>query len=245
MGSWEEQGVAKRSPLVSQHLENVSRDALVTYQKLIREYIRGREGVYALLRKGRLYYVGLAGNLRGRLTQHIRDRHGKSWDRFSVYLTIGDTHLRELESLVLRIAAPTGNKQKGKFARSENLRRRFRRDIKAVQDAERRSLLGEDARKADPKARRTKVAAVPIGARRPALSAYPERPKILRASFKGKTLRARVLRDGSIRFGKRRFNSPSEAAAVACKRISCNGWKFWKYERSPGDWVSLDALRRR
>ena len=119
----------RRAPLVSQHLENVSRDALVTYQQLIRQYIRGRQGVYALFRKGRLYYVGLASNLRGRLTQHIRDRHGKSWDRFSVYLTIGDTHLRELESLVLRIAKPTGNKQKGKFAKSENLRRRFNRDI--------------------------------------------------------------------------------------------------------------------
>jgi hypothetical protein len=54
--------MAKRTPLVSQHLENVSRDALVTYQQLIRQYIRGRQGIYALFRKNRLSYVGLTSN---------------------------------------------------------------------------------------------------------------------------------------------------------------------------------------
>jgi hypothetical protein len=35
---------------------------------------------------------------------------------------IGYSHLRELESLILRIVKPPGNKQKGKFARSLPLR---------------------------------------------------------------------------------------------------------------------------
>lgn len=234
--------MAKRTPLVSQHLESVSRDALVAYQGLVRRYIRGRQGIYALFRKGRLYYVGLASNLRGRLNQHIRDRHGKSWDRFSVYLTIGDTHLRELESLVLRISKPTGNKQKGKFAKSENLRSRFKRDIRAIQDQERRELLGEGVRKEKPVT--TKKTAARKGKRIPVLTSFEDHPKVLKASFKGKTLRARVLRDGSIRFRGKRYTSPSVAAAVACGRISCNGWTFWKYERAPGDWVRLTTLRR-
>jgi len=51
-----------------------------------------------------------------------------SWDRFRVYLAIGDSHLREVESLILRIVKPPGNKQKRKFAKSEDLRRRFKRD---------------------------------------------------------------------------------------------------------------------
>ena len=67
-------------------------------------------------------------NLRGRLAHHLKDRHHDSWNRFSVYLTIGDSHLRELESLILRIVKPAGNKQKGKFAKSEDLRRRLTRD---------------------------------------------------------------------------------------------------------------------
>ncbi len=228
--------VGKHRGLVSQYLENISRDALVEHHEIIRRYIRGREGVYALYRKGRLYYVGLAGNLRGRLTQHIRDRHGASWDRFSVYLTIGDAHLRELESLVLRIVKPTGNKQKGKFVKSENLRRRFTRDIREKQDADLGEILGNDAQP-PPKNGREK------GGRRPVLAAYPGRPRVLVAQFKGATLKARVLRDGSIRYQGVVYNSPSVAGAKACNRRTCDGWKFWTYERAPGDWVPLETLR--
>ncbi len=118
----------KRKPLLCQHLENVSRDLLEQNQEIVREYVRHRQGVYALYRRGKLYCVGLAGNRRSRLAHHLKDRHHESWDRFSVHLTIGDSHLRELELLILRIVKPAGNKQKGKFAKSEDLRRRFKRD---------------------------------------------------------------------------------------------------------------------
>ena len=103
----------KRKPLVTQHLERISRDALAKYQNIIRRYVRGRWGVYALYRGNRLYYVGLASNLSGRLNRHLKDRHKESWDRFSVYLTIGDSHLKELESLILRVVRPFGNKMAG------------------------------------------------------------------------------------------------------------------------------------
>jgi hypothetical protein len=33
-------------------------------------------------------------------------------------------------------------------------------------------------------------------------------------------------------------------SSAACKRKTCNGWTFWRYERSPGDWIKLDALRK-
>jgi hypothetical protein len=90
-----------------------------------------------------LHYVGLAGNLRSRLAHHLKDRHRDSWDRFSVYLTIGDSHLKELESLILRIVKPSGNKIKGKFQKSEDIRTRFSRDVRSHQHAELISLLGK------------------------------------------------------------------------------------------------------
>src|SRR6266550_1287317 len=123
--------MARRSQLVCKQLENVSSVVLEEYQDIIRHYIRGRNGVYALYKGEKLYYVGLATNLRGRLKQHLRDRHRGLWDRFSVYLTIGDYHIKEMESLLLRITRPAGNKQTGKFAKCENLVRRFKRDLKA------------------------------------------------------------------------------------------------------------------
>ena len=76
----------KRASLVSQHLENISRKALENYQAIIRRYVRNRQRVYALYRHGKLYYVGLASDLQWRLKHHLKDRHEKAWDTFSVYL---------------------------------------------------------------------------------------------------------------------------------------------------------------
>jgi len=47
------------SHLVCQHLENISRDALEKHQKIIKQYVRRRNGVYALYRKEKLYFVAL------------------------------------------------------------------------------------------------------------------------------------------------------------------------------------------
>ena len=135
--------MVKRKPLVSQHLENISRNALEKYQNIVRRYGRRRQGVYALYRRNKLYYVGLASNLRSRLSHHLRDRHGDSWDRFSVYLTIGDSHLKELESLILRIVKPPANRVIGKFASSQDIRRAFAKNIRDEQRKELISLLGK------------------------------------------------------------------------------------------------------
>jgi hypothetical protein len=213
--------------LVCQHLEDISREALERHQRIIKQYVRRRNGVYALYRKGKLYYVGLAKNLRSRLTHHLRDRHGAAWDRFSVYFTLGDQHLRELESLVLRIVQPKGNKQRGKFPKSEDIRRRFARDVKDRLNYEVALLLGDKPRKSASQGRGVKF-------RRTKLMAW----------FKGKKLRAQLLKGGRVRFGGKVYDSLSTAAAKACKRVSCNGWTFWKYQRAPGDWVTVDHLRK-
>ena len=127
----------KTPKLVTQYLENISREALVRHFDVVTGFVGKRNGVYALFKKGKLYYVGLASNLRGRLRTHLKDRHGVSWDSFSVYLTIGDKHMRELESLIVRIVEPPGNKQLGKFAGAEDIARRFGRAIGEKQRQER------------------------------------------------------------------------------------------------------------
>ncbi len=228
----------KRQPLVCQHLENVSRDVLEENEEIVRQYVRHRQGVYALYRRNKIYYVGLAGNLRSRLAHHLKDRHHDSWDRFSVYLTIGDSHLRELESLILRIVKPPGNKQKGKFAKSEDLRRRFKRDWHREMRRRLEDMLGKlhglGPRKQQVNKRE---------GRKPVLLEYIDGPMTLRARHKGKTFSASVRKSGLIWFAGKRFTSPSLAGAHAVKR-HCNGWTFWQYERAPGDWVALDSLRK-
>ena len=122
--------------LVCQYLENISRKALEKYQDIIKKYVRDRHGVYALYRKNKLYYVGLASNLRSRLRHHLRDRHADAWDSFSIYLTIGGQHLHELETLLLRIIDRKGNKQRGRFGKADDLKRKFRRELKRAQSEE-------------------------------------------------------------------------------------------------------------
>ena len=227
--------MAKRnSQLVCQYVEDLSRAMLEDYQEVIRKYVRGRSGVYALCRKGKLYYVGLASSLLGRLKHHLRDHHAKTWDHFSVYLTIGTQYMKEIESVLIRIACPPGNKVKGKFSRCENLLRKLKAEWGQSRNEEKRRLF-------DGYEHRRKVAAndgdaLPLAAFMPVV-------KKLRARFKGKLLRAWVRRDGMIRFNSKLYASPSMAARVAVGRRACNGWAFWKFERAPGDWVPLKALR--
>jgi len=236
--------MSKNNPLVTQCLEKIPREALQEYQDVVRQYVKGRQDVYALYRGEKLYYVGLAGNLRNRLKHHLRDRHSQSWNRFSVYLTIGDRHLKELESLILRIVKPSGNKQRGKFVKAEDLRRRFRQ---AIREAHRRTedcIVGRTL--AEPSATSTgrRRGLQQQTGRRPALAMYKDRPKTLKATFKGKVVKAYVRKDGSITCAGKVFLSPSMAAAAACRRRTCNGWIFWNFERSPGDWVTLAELRK-
>jgi hypothetical protein len=76
----------------------------------------------------------------------------------------------------------------------------------------------------------------------PVLARYGLYSARLRCTYKGKTYRARVRHDGTIRFDGRVYQSPS-AAAVAILKRPANGWYWWKYERARGDWVSLTELR--
>lgn len=227
---------SKRSQLVIQHVERMARRILEEHPDVVREYVKGKRGVYALYKGVRLYYVGLASNLRSRLRAHLRDRHAVAWDCFSLYLTEGDEHLRELEALILRITMPRGNRSKTKFARSQDLRRYFRRVVTASQRKELEELFGTSA--ASLRADRPRRA----GLGEPSLASYVSTRTPLRWRFKAKTYGATVLPNGTIRFKGRVFNSPSLAASAVTHR-PMNGWWCWQYETAPGTWERIDELR--
>ena len=46
--------MARQTQLVSQQLENIFHEALSKYPDVIRSYVRGRQGIYALYRKDEL-----------------------------------------------------------------------------------------------------------------------------------------------------------------------------------------------
>jgi hypothetical protein len=225
-----------KKQLVLAHLERVSWEIMERHPKVLQSQIRGRSGVYALYKKDRLYYAGLASNLSARLKQHLRDRLRGSWDRFSVYLTVRDDHMKELESLILRIAKPSGNRTGGKFSKSKDLRRDLNR-LMANEDANRRALLmgGKMAQRRQQLRTRKEG----IGA----LQGLLERRRELRGWHKGYEYRAGLRRDGTIKYGTEVFTSPF-AAATAAIGLRRNGWAFWHYRNPEGEWVPLQTLKK-
>jgi hypothetical protein len=215
----------KKPKLVTQYLENISREGFEEHVDIIRNFVGGRMGIYALYRRGKLYYVGLASDLPSRLNSHRKNKHKDAWDTFSVYLTIGDGHLRELESLAVRVAQPPGNSQLGKFSGAQDLQKEFDRKISGKQKAERDRIFGRENTGAET----SKDAAV---------------GRVIRKRFKGKLYWARLRKDGRVRYDKKLYGSVS-AAATAARKKPTNGWSFWEYQRAPGDWVAIDELRNK
>jgi predicted GIY-YIG superfamily endonuclease len=213
--------------------------ALVDYPDIVDELIHGRSGVYALYHGDKLYYVGLASNLKRRLRAHLGDRHKDEWDRFSVYLTRHDEHMKELESLLLRIMSPRGNIQGGRFMESQNLNTGMLKQIRA-RDAEHRAvLLGKGAvrRGTQTKSRRKNATG---GA---SLADVLERRYAIRGWHRGWEYRATLLKDGRISYGGKHYASPS-AAAGTITQTRRNGLRFWHYRNPQREWAPIAELRR-
>ena len=81
--------------MVFQYLEHAASSLLAEHGDAIRAHVGGSHGVYALYKRQRLYYVGLATDLRVRLKQHLKDRHEGRWDNFSIYLTLDSAFMKE------------------------------------------------------------------------------------------------------------------------------------------------------
>src|ERR1700693_1129143 len=90
----------KNPSLVREYFEHVNGKVLEEYRATVKQLIHGHAGAYALYKGDKLYYVGLARNLVSRVNSHLKDRHTRKWDGFSVYLTSDNAHIRPLESLV-------------------------------------------------------------------------------------------------------------------------------------------------
>lgn len=229
---------ARAQGLFTKYLERVSGKLLEDqYRQIIAGFIKGHAGVYALYKGERLYYVGLASNLMNRVKHHLKDRHAKRWDRFSVYLASRDEHVKPLESLLLRIALPKGNRVKGRLSSAVDLRRSLQREMR-IHDAKiHAALLGGGAARR----RSSKVLAKSRGTR--ALNGWLDQRKKLRATYKRKEYVATLRKDGYIAYAGQKYSSPS-AAAIAVVGRQVNGWQFWRF-RVPGKgWQPLANIRK-
>lgn len=145
--------------LVSAHLGGIKRallegDKRPAFLAFLGSNLPVKHGIYALYdKKGRLYYSGKAADLAKRLNQHLRDRHGESWDRMTLFI-VGDTlNVGQLEGLVVAAARPPGNKQTPKIGQDlrRSLSKYLRQDaVQQIEDA----VYPERQRREDSLARR-------------------------------------------------------------------------------------------
>jgi hypothetical protein len=222
----------RREGLVFQHLERVSRRLLEQHPDIVRQFIGRNAGIYALYDKDKLYYVGLTSGLSGRLKAHLRNRHEKAWDNFSIYLVNNNHYMRGIESLLLQIADPKGNKVGGKPPGSKDMLRMVRKEIRRKLAYEADALIG-----------RRKVLASKPRAETQTLKYLLPRGAELKGVNRKLTYRARLLKNGMIRYEGILYSSVSKAASVALKRPA-NGWWFWRAQRAKGHWVTLREVRR-
>jgi hypothetical protein len=210
---------------VSGYLERISAKTLERHEGVVRALIAGTHGVYALYKGDRLYYVGLATDLRRRIRHHLRDKHAGAWDGFSLYLVRYVDHIKELESLILRIADPKGNSHRGRLRRAVDLKPQFRRAVRTQYAQEIVELLGPSRHAPTGARRRARDEAAP--------SLKPLAPRRIYATYKGRDYQARIRRTGRIQLGRSLYDSPSAAARAVAKGAR-NGWRFWRIEHDGG-----------
>lgn len=119
-----------RGRLLKGILENVPNEVFEIVKPDLQKIMRRYAGIYALYKGKKLYYVGLTRYLHGRLISHlIRDSHAGNWDNFSVFMIKRVDYLKDLETLVLRIANPKGNRTRGKIPQHGQLKKELRQRL--------------------------------------------------------------------------------------------------------------------
>lgn len=218
--------------LVTKQLERVSKDVFRKYFSLITELVGNSPGIYALYDGTELYYVGKSTDLKKRVKQHLKDRHLASWTHFSLYLVRNSDHIHEIESLLVRIANPEGNRVVPKGKASGPLLRQLKAMVRQKQKEEYESMFGMRAPR-----NRTKL----DGKERSLVGLVSKRTVLYRA-YKGTEYKAYLLSNGTIKFERKSYSSASAAAKAVVKR-NANGWTFWYIKDANGDWVRLSQYK--
>ena len=135
---------AKRTakPIVEAYLERIGQKVFKDFSSVITALIKGNQGIYALYKRDKLYYIGLASNLKNRIKHHLNDKHKNYWTHFSLYIISKQEHIKEFESVILRVAYPKGNSVKGKLSRAKNLRPSLKRRLKAEWERQIDGIIG-------------------------------------------------------------------------------------------------------
>ena len=220
--------------IFNEKIEKISKDIFERYKKELSEVVETSYGIYALYDEDELYYVGKASDLKTRIKQHLKDKHKAQWSYFSLFLTKKSV-LNDLESIIIAISNPKGNKAKPKGNKVGQLKNKLKDVVKKRQKEELNKLLGIKKHKS--KKIRTKNN-VP----RPNLKKMFSKSKPLYKEYKGKEYKATLLTSGEIKYKNKLYKSPTSAAMAIVDSGTVNGWDFWYIQDENNDWIQLSSL---
>lgn len=203
--------------IITKKLQNIGISALENYSFLLTELIAEQPGIYALYKGDDLYYIGKAVDLKRRLSQHLKDRHQKKWDKFSLFIVNNEKHIDDLESLLITICEPKGNRVHP-HASIKDLKKEFANRIEAFHSDEKDLLFGVQRH------------------------CSPRKNINLKANYKGKQYKAVFnCKNYTVKYNKISYSTPSAAARAITNRYS-NGLAFWKGKDKTGKLVPLKKL---
>ena len=227
-------------------LEKVDKDFLLDdkYAKIRTKEFAKKSGIYALYdKRDKLYYVGRASDLQGRLNQHLKhNKHSGKWNRFSVYLTKKKNIEFELEAIVLSFLweriRPNGNTQKPKVKKDSKMRTRILKEMGKIN----KKMFGKQSsqpKKPNLKSKNQKNKVLK-------LKGFVQKNKPLKAELKksNKVFLATLLPSGEIEYQGKKYSSPSKAAQIAKNTKSENGWTVWKIQDRFNKWVTLKEFTK-
>ncbi len=111
------------------HAEGIASSVLARFPKEFKRVVGKKSGIYILTKGKKIYYVGIASKLASRLPWHLKDRHRRHWDGFSLYSIGKQKYLKDIESILIRVAQPKGNRVRGHFGKKKGLNRKLVRHI--------------------------------------------------------------------------------------------------------------------
>ena len=205
-----------------------------------KEFVK-KPGIYALYNKnGKLYYVGRASDLNGRLTQHLKhNKHSGKWDYCSIYFTKTENTAIEVEAVALSMLwgpanKPEGNTQKPRVKENKSMRDRILKAMKKINEN-----MFRDHRSKPSSSKSTLRTRKSL--KRPSLKGLFKTDQPLKAKYKAITFYAILLPSGEIVYRGKKYSTPSAAGKAASKK-GLNGWTFWNIQNKSNKWVTLDKF---
>ena len=232
--------------IFTQKIEDFGKTILVEkrYKKIIKEHIGTKHGIYALYDKnGKLYYIGRALKISGRLKSHLfKNKHKGKWSRFSVYLTKEKEYNKSIEDVLISITKPKPPGNTNKPLRIEKLNRLISKNMKKIDKENRENISGKsrlNGRKNKLKIRNKKASKKN---NTPSFKNPFGRDKVLKKTYKNKLYKAIWLKSGWIKYKNKIYSSPTGAAKMASGRSTINGKNFWRVQDNKGKWIQISKL---